>query len=165
MIGAGRLFEVHPCSAQCWAGAESPIRWQVRASLTQMLRHGLKPQIIDETLPVPRMDQIVIVLMRQTGESLETAPQRCMTTDLSQAKCTRQSEAPRGLLQSPTLPSWRCTCNGSPADRAQVLKPDCFTPTFHVPGSGPLWQSAPGCDVGLSHLRSARSCSASGRRL
>ncbi len=74
VVGAGRLFGVHPRSAQRWAHEESPIPWQVKASLTLMLRHGLKPPIVvNETLPVPRMDQIVIVLLQQTGETLESA--------------------------------------------------------------------------------------------
>ena len=41
-----------------------------------MLRHELKPPIaVNDTLPVPRMDQIVIALLQQTGETLESALQ------------------------------------------------------------------------------------------
>ena len=76
VVGAGRLFGVHPRSAQRWAHEESPIPWQVKASLTLMLRHELKPPIaVSETLPVPHMDQIVIALLQQTGETLESALQ------------------------------------------------------------------------------------------
>ncbi len=74
IVGAGRLFGAHPRTAQRWALEESPIPWQVKASLTLMLRHGLKPPIaVDETLPVPLMDQIVIALLRQTNETLASA--------------------------------------------------------------------------------------------
>jgi hypothetical protein len=72
VVGAGRLFGLHPRSAQHWAHEERPIPWQMKASLTLMLRHGLKPPIaVDEMLRVPRMDQIVITLLQQTGEALE----------------------------------------------------------------------------------------------
>ncbi len=48
----------------------------MRASLTLMLRQGLKPSIaVNATLPVPRMDQIVIALLQHTGETLESALQ------------------------------------------------------------------------------------------
>ncbi len=74
VVGAGRVFGVHPRSAQRWAGAESPIPWQVKASLTLMLRHGLRPPLlVNERLPVPRKDQILITLLRQTNETLESA--------------------------------------------------------------------------------------------
>ncbi len=53
----------------------------------------------NETLRVPRMDWIVIVVLRQTGETFETARQGCMTADLSQVECARHSEVPRGLFQ------------------------------------------------------------------
>ncbi len=76
IVGAGPLFGVHPRTAQRWAHGESPIPWQVKASLTLMLRHELKPPIaVNETLPVPRMDQMVIALLQQTGETLESALQ------------------------------------------------------------------------------------------
>ena len=74
IVGAGRLFGVHPRTAQRWALEESPIPWQVRASLTLMQRHRLMPPIpVDETLLVPRMDQIVIALLRHTNETLASA--------------------------------------------------------------------------------------------
>ncbi len=76
VVGAGRLFGVHPRSAQRWAHGESPIPWQVRASLTLMLRHGLRPLIpVNNTLPVPDMDQILITLLQQTNETLASALQ------------------------------------------------------------------------------------------
>jgi len=43
------------------------------------------------------MDWIVSVVLRQTGKTFETAPQGCMTTDLSQVECTWQSGVPLGL--------------------------------------------------------------------
>jgi hypothetical protein len=76
VVGTGRLFGAHPRTAQRWAHGESPIPWQVNASLTLMLRHELKPSIVvNDTLAVPRMDQIVIALLQQTGETLESALQ------------------------------------------------------------------------------------------
>ena len=48
----------------------------MKASLNLMLRHELKPPIaVSEMLPVPHMDQIVIALLQQTGETLESALQ------------------------------------------------------------------------------------------
>ena len=38
--------------------------------------HRLKPRIaVSKTLPVPQMDQLVIALLQQTGETLESALQ------------------------------------------------------------------------------------------
>jgi hypothetical protein len=40
-------------------------------------------------------------------------------------------------------------------DGGPILNLDTSPPNLSVPGSGPLWQSSPSCDVGLSHLRSS----------
>lgn len=43
-----------------------------------MLRHGVRPPLpVNETLPVPRTDQTFITLLRQTGETLESAGAGC----------------------------------------------------------------------------------------
>lgn len=42
-----------------------------------------------------------------------------------------------------------------PGSDSLTLNTGLSTTILHLPGSGPLWQLSQGCDVGLSHLRSA----------